>query len=985
MTQLELHKKIEDFFQAGIESADIKTAKDFFINDDAKKYFFFLANDSWLDWLWRDGSGLLGTINNVNDSARLNLPELEYLRRMTDQKPEKVASIINSIKISENNFNPEILDRCLWIISILPAEQIKTLMDKILEEKWFYLLRNFSNWGHAYELKEMIKELVAKNENETILKLAQAIFIVKTKSETSKGKIGSFIEEPFYIKELSTSGIFGALANIKDAFAEKALEILAEAIAQIIKLSDIDDTKIFDYADPFSLFDIDFFTVELEEERSYSDREDIKNLATTIKKLLERTINQACQNENEDDAQRLLKYINDIPSCRSMWRLKLFALAQCPKIFKKELKGAFLEIFNVGERYFEIEGGAEYHQTLMRGFSVLDSKTEQRDYVQEIFKYFDNPELKDPDKRAWRKRDGAKLLCFIKDHLTPGEKKIAKERFNISLDESRCVPEPVVGKVQAGFVHPRSPIDLNEFTIEQIIKNLQSDWTPDKFKEQFKNDNFLTPRGAEGLGNALQEDIKQRTDEYLKYINSFFEKDKIHPSYLYSLLRGIEEMLRNKQSLSLIQIGQLLGLFELIQKNGEKEPFKKSDKKTWLVDWIGVHRIIADTLLYILEDKSNREVTHATYKAKIKDLISYLLTIQDSPSKEDEKPEYGDPYHIAINSVRGRAYEAFVVFVENDGKILADYTQEIFKQALNDDSLAVRFVIGRYLATFFFRSQKFIIDLLPEIFPKDNPNKKDIYLATWEGYLSNTLYEQLFTVLHDQYSHAITLDSEYYTQRKYIKGLDESLAVHLALAFLHLGMEESNDLFVQFWDKSNSKRHKEFVSFIGRSCLTRDRAGDEWLKENKVNKDKLVEFWEWILSNKYITDPEIFSGFGFWINPEKEILDDNIVIEKMAETLKKSDGSIDWEYGLLRRLTIFAEKQGAKTLEIIWSYLLNSQNNLNQNRRVPFMYEDEIEKSLKIIYTNGDLSSKQKVVDLINILIEKGSNMFWKLKEILKS
>ena len=51
--------------------------------------------------------------------------------------------------------------------------------------------------------------------------------------------------------------------------------------------------------------------------------------------------------------------------------------------------------------------------------------------------------------------------------------------------------------------------------------------------------------------------------------------------------------------------------------------------------------------------------------------------------------------------------------------------------------------------------------------------------------------------------------------------------------------------------------------------------------------------------------------------------------EKMAETLKKSDGDIDQDYGLLRRLPIFAEKNGEKTLEIILSYFLDSKNNLN--------------------------------------------------------
>jgi hypothetical protein len=239
----------------------------------------------------------------------------------------------------------------------------------------------------------------------------------------------------------------------------------------------------------------------------------------------------------------------------------------------------------------------------------------------------------------------------------------------------------------------------------------------------------------------------------------------------------------------------------------------------------------------------------------------------------------------------------------------------------------------------------------------------------------------MFVDLKNYYSHAITLNPEYYTQRKYSKGLDESLAIHIALAFARLGLEMTDDLFVQFWKKPNTVRHQEFISFIGRSCLTRDQAGNEWLKENKVGKEKLIGFWDWALAN--VTETKVLSGFGFWINPDKEVLDDNIVIEKITETLKKSDGDIDWDYGLLRRLPSFAEKKGEKTLEIIASYLLNSKKELNQNRRAPLLYDAEIKEALKIIYKNGNDAIKQKVTDLINMLIEKGSSMFWDLKEVI--
>ena len=978
---LKIHEKIDSFITE--KSRDVPYLRLLFsLNYDAKRYLFSQVNETWLTWLWN--KGFLDEIKNkATDATRISyrLPELDYLTRMAEKNPVSVTKIIKSVKISEENFNQEVIDRFIWAIGTLPVGQVKRLTAKIQDEKWMYLMRNFPKNG--YELERIVKKLAEKKESKAILEFAQAILTVRSKAEIAeKGGVFSS-SNPFYASDLDASGIFEALANIEDDYVEKALQITTEIMADITKLAEPDDTKVFDYTDLFSLFDVDFFTLEIGHRNSYFPKEDVQNLAATIKRLIVRAVGNKCDKASK--VKKVFDFVDKLPFSRSMWRLRLFTMSQCPEVFREELKKAFMKLFDVGERYFEIEGGAEYHQALIRGFKILNPKTEQRDYVKKVIGYF-NENLKDEDKKAWRKRDGIEILSLIKEHLTPQEKKRVEDEFGVSIDKIEYIPQPTVGESMGGMVQHKSPVKLEDFTIEQIIANLQSIWTPDKLNEQFKNDGFLNPRGVEGLGDALKDDLKKRIDEYLKHINVFVDRAKIHPHYMYSLLRGIEEILRNKQSLKSEQVTQIIELFEKILDEGIKSPFKRKDDKSWLADWIEVHKVMTDILLFILQDqdKGKRVENHKTHREQIKNLISYLLTIKDSPSKENEKTESSEPYNVAINSVRGRAYEAFVMFAENDGNTLAAETKEIFKKTLADDSLAVRFVIGRYLATFYFRDKKFIADMLPEIFPKDDPGRKDIYLATWEGYLSNTLYDKLFVALKDYYAHAITLDPNDYTQRKYFKGLDECLAIHLALAFVHFDLKMSDLLFVDFWNNTNITRQQEFVSFIGRSCLTRGQVGDEWLKVNKVSKEKLLKFWDWILENKDIKDSKVFAGFGFWMNPDMEVLADSDVIERIAMTLKKSDGDIDWDYGLLKRLPILAGKYSAKTLEIISSYLLDSKNNLNQNRRAPIMYEGEIQESLKIIYTNGDRELKDKVVSLINILIEKGGSMFWGLKDVIK-
>ena len=750
MNQLELHKKIEEFFKAGISSADVKVAQDLLTNDDARRFFFSQADERWFNWLWNEG--FLDEVKNKADNptrVAYRMPELEYLTRIAEKNPAEVTNIIDSIIISEGNFNPDVVGCFLWIISTLPAEQIKILTKKIRDERWIYLIRNFNKSG--YEFTKIVEKLVEKKEARALLELAQAMFITKSKEEAVKKNIGS--SEEFYIHYIHTSGIFEALADIEESYAEKALQITTGIMGDIVKLAGHDEAKVFDYEDSFALYDVDFFILELEGRQSDSYRADMKNLAAVIKKLIERTIGKKCGDAKE--AKKLfVDYIADLPTNRSVWRLKLFVLAQCPEVFKDDLRKALFKLFEV-ENYYEIEGGTEYKKTLKIGFSYL-SDNDQRAYVAKVLQYFSEKAKLDPDKK-WIKRTGLEILSSICNHLKDDEKKECEKTFGEKCDD-KYEPKPSVGKIQSGFVSHKSPVNLDDYTIEQIVANLKTEWTLEKLNKQFKSDDFLNPRGVEGLGDALRENIKKRTNEYLKNINSFFDRNYIHSHYLYSLLRGIEEMLRNKQSLGFEQVGQLLDLFEIIKSDGEQTPFKKKDDKSWLADWVEVHKVITDILLFILENKETKEAVHKAHREQIKNLISYLLTIKGSPSKEHEKPEYGEPYHIAINSVRGHAYEAFVVFTENDGKTLTDDIKEIYRKVLSDDSLAVQFVIGRYLASFYFRDKEFIVSLFPEIFPKDDSENKDIYMSAWEGYLSNTLYDKLFVALKDYYKYAVTLD-----------------------------------------------------------------------------------------------------------------------------------------------------------------------------------------------------------------------------------
>jgi len=1015
MNQLELHKKIKEIL--GKNPQDVEKDEVLGLiskNFDAKNYFFAKADERWLDWLWKNG--FLNVIKQkAEDPTRYGYrtPELRYLVRMVRKKPAKVAEIVSSegTATTEKNFNPEVIDQFLRICSELPAGELKKVISKIKKEKWVKLMSSFNQWGFEYE--KMFKTLFDAKEYEAILDLAGIVLSIKTKDEIKKGK-NQFTENPFYFSDFSNIRVFDYLMKIDDErYIKETFSLLAKKLGEIIKVTgEKGKDEVFEFYDKLLLlYDVnDIAELKLSQSKiSIPERNNIKNLVAVIVSLGRQLIKRNCSKKN------FVKniYKNDIevlPDSRMTWRLKLFILSLCPKVFKKELKEAIFRLFEV-KRYYHKIIGEEYKNVLQKVFPILD-KNDKQEYVKKVINYFVKKEQeKENEKEDWHLKYGSWILSVICDYLTKNEKKLATEKgFTLKLDYK--IRPDVAFKF--GTVSPRGQISQEEFhnkPIDEIVKLLKTKWTPENLQKKDKENDPFKPLNAEGIGEQLKKDIPARFQEYINKAPLFFERKKLDSHYTYSFLSGVRECIRNnREKVIHINWEGLINLFLKIKKSGEDESFEdeKRDRKTfdvWLVGWTAVHSVMADIIQGLLNEQNGKSIIDfPKYRKEIFGIISYLLRFPD-PVPEDEQVEtaksktkspedsdymVSDPFTMAINTVRGQAFQDFVLFVYQDGKELErkrikirDKVKEVYKEVLEkENTRALMFMFGHYLPSFYFRDKNWIKKLLPKIFPKE---KRDFFLASTEGYLVQSLYKEMFfdKSFQNLYEEWIDLkDTNYSNNQKHFKDIDESLADHLALAFVHfLEFDFKHPLFIKFWRREDIKRQKEFISFIGRHCLSRDSA-KKWMEDNKINIDKVKKLWDWVLKKKL--NPKILAGFGFWINPNEEIIKDEILVQKMAETLDKSNGQIDWEYGLIKRLSILAEIAPNETLDIIRSYLLDKEKNLNPNRRMFPLYNKEIKSALEIIYKNGNKGIKQSITSLINILIEKGSSMFWDLEEIIE-
>ena len=511
----------------------------------------------------------------------------------------------------------------------------------------------------------------------------------------------------------------------------------------------------------------------------------------------------------------------------------------------------------------------------------------------------------------------------------------------------------------------------------------------------------------EGIGEQIKNNIPERLEEYIENLDSLDYK-KIDAHYMYSFLRGVQEAVKKDKKVSdwtnLIDL-----LTNLINEDYSVEKKRISEfYDAWIIGSQAIHPAISDVLQELLTERNGNAVINlAEYRKNILYIISSLLENRD-PATEDEKLEsakstttdgdnnekiVSDPYSIAINSVRGRAFQCLLFFIYQDGKELEDKdvkikddVKEIYENVLEQEKTrAIMFLFGHHFPSFYFRDKNWMLGLFDKIFPKSD-EKKYLYLATLEGYLTQTLYKEVFMEdkIQKLYLQAIELEDARYPHQKNFKNPYKALGEHLALAFVHFKpFDFENELFKTFWAKANIVSQKEFISFVGKSTLSRSNT-KEIIEAQQIDINKIKDLWDWILDN--INEPEVLAGFGMWLNTEKNVFDDKYLAEMMSKTLSKSDGAIEWDHALKEKLISFAEADIDATFSIIKHYLLNKDGEMNKHGRNDLYGIDKnIKPALDIIYKNGNESMKKDVRNLIDTLfLTKDGQSFWVLEEIIK-
>ncbi|HOR18511.1 MAG TPA: hypothetical protein PLE10_01605 [Brevefilum sp.] len=1016
--QLDIHKEIDRLTQIGPISKQIpKIESTINFNLDAKRYFFSLIDETWMDFLW-ENAFLNSLKEELKDQAQLSSLsiELNYLLRIVGQVPDKIAKIIlnDSVATTNENLNPEVIYCFIRLTEKLPHKLQQNIIRKIAKQEWVRLISNSGFLG--FEFQAIFDSLVTEDDYESVLILARELLSVNPDSFDINDQNYQYRFNPFYVDYLEYTKVFQYLLEIDSKYLEQAFDLVLGIITNIVSLGKSSpENSVFSHKEPFMLLGIDFFTVQPLLGQHFTQRENIRELAATLKVLGERLIEKYAGGLTQTK-EIYHNQLSKLPDSLTMWRLRLYLLSVNPEYFREFLQQSLSRIFDLemSEKFItELIFGAEYKKALKVSFPLMDQKF-QRQYIKQTLDIISSDHIV-TNKNKFLREQVWEILSCICGHISSSDRKLVYQLFGKECDPT-FEPKPVPPSIQVDYIVPRGPIsseELSRIPVVNIVEKLKTDWSSTNLDQDMYNENFLNPINSEGVGNMLEGDIQKRPNEYLKNAELFFSKQNLSEQYTYSFLQGVYKIVElNIETINDDNFINLLSLFKSISKSWTKEDVSNKPSINTLdnnddFNWQYVHYMIAKILDIFLMNFNDAFLNLKIFREDIIDLLRHLLEYPN-PSEEDELlvstkfEEYpserntylvSNPSVLAINSVRGCALDVITKLILREYKpnqasqasaqsTIPSDIKEILSHAIaNEKTRAIFFQFGRYLPFFFFHDQQWLLKILSKVFPTFT-NKKHLALAAWEGYLYNSVYEEIFfnTLFQDLYLKGLDYSSDDDPGREFLIDPREGIANHIAIAFIYFfdKFDFESELFTLFWH--NDKGNKiVFVDFIGRRIISRGDGGiKQFIQENPGCKKRFMELWDFILENEDAID--LFKVMGSWINLSTDIFDLSWLIIRTRNTLSKSGGILNWGFGLEQAIKVFAQINPEETIKILRLYLLEGKIR-SVKPGYSFFDINQFYEVFDILYSNP--ITRIETQNLISKLIEEGGSSCWELKKIL--
>jgi hypothetical protein len=256
-----------------------------------------------------------------------------------------------------------------------------------------------------------------------------------------------------------------------------------------------------------------------------------------------------------------------------------------------------------------------------------------------------------------------------------------------------------------------------------------------------------------------------------------------------------------------------------------------------------------------------------------------------------------------------------------------------------------------------------------KIFPHDEA-LSDLRSAAWESYIRYcSAYDNVFDLLHEEYSYAVERSNIAYGEIQLTEGLAEHLMTFYWRGKLHL--DEPRGLLVLFYTESSDVIRGYALEFVGR----RLRNTEDAIEPQILNRLQLL--WERRLeAARAATLPASYinelAAFGWWFASAK--FDDSWAMAQLTEVLQLV-GQVDPDHLVFERLAALADKMPESTVECLKLIIEKDKNGLGI-----YGSDDEVKTILATAIQGSSDTARQTAIELINRLGQCGN---WEFRELL--
>jgi hypothetical protein len=509
--------------------------------------------------------------------------------------------------------------------------------------------------------------------------------------------------------------------------------------------------------------------------------------------------------------------------------------------------------------------------------------------------------------------------------------------------------------------------DMLKMTPDEII-NLLKTWEPAESKS------FFEPT-REGLARELAAAIRLKPELFEGMEKAF---EGLDPTYVRTYIQTFHELSQRGRTL---KWEAMLGLCKWVIEQPRAIAGRAGAVMDQDPDW-GWTRGSINSL--IATGLGRNAITYEL-RESVWQIIEHLAS-DPNPTPEEESRKDGiieDAYSYAINTVRGYAIQNAIEYglwvrrnveKEEGGKEVVQAglkniseLKAVLEKHLNDQSIAVRAVYGRFIPWLLLLDETWMTTQKEKIFPTGK-FADPLYRAAWSTYvLYVPVYTNVFPTLRDQYKEAVDDLSVTPYSEKNSKDPQRKLGEHLVVTYWRGEIPLYDPLLVSFWTSADAALRGHVMEFVG----TNLQSDKEPLKPEA--EARLRALWEQrsavatAAANKENFEEEM-SSFGWWFASGK--FEEKWANDQYLSALEFGSKTRTHHF-VADRLVEVSNHRSLEALQILSKII-----DLEQPDWMMMGNRDEVFGVLRTALQSSDAPAQKMAREIINRLVARGHSEY---------